>query len=97
MTDTERELFPALLDTYNTYRAALRDLYRRAHLLNEAHEAWADIEGECWRLLQDEDDIQTLLRDNLAAFADIEGWLGEVEDLLNEAAPLPRYIDGDDD
>ena len=97
MNDTERDLFPALLDTYDTYRAALRDLYRRAHVLNDIHEQWSNVEGECWRLLQDEDDIDSLIADNLASFADIEGWLGEVEDLLNDAAALPRYDDEDDD
>ena len=87
------QTYDALAESVEDMREAIRGLMRRANNLRDAYDAWEDIAGGCWRLLEDLKDIDTLTRDGLGDLAAVESWLGECEDLLNEAATAPQDND----
>ena len=72
--------------------ALLRQVGNRASDQGDV-DGWDSIAGDAWRLREDAEDIITLHRDGLLKPADLDAWLGEVEDLANDAALLPMAED----
>lgn len=90
MTDVRR----VALDEIFTARSMLT---RLGAIADDAGmlDGWEDIAGEAWRLHADAADLIDGLRAGDLTGAELDRWLGECEDLCNDAACLP-WPDGDD-
>jgi hypothetical protein len=75
-------------DVIHDNMALLRQIGARASDQGDV-DGWDSVAGEVWRLTQDAEDIITLHRDGLLEPADFDAWLGEIEDLANDAAFMP--------
>ena len=76
-------------------REILRELQHQAATHGElsGEDAWGDVAGNAWRLLEDARDLVTLNRDGELSLTDLELWEGEVEDLRIDAGRLPTFND----